>query len=76
MSISGFRSVIAPPKKRKADLADSWPQLGRYLKCFKHIIIDPKIKCLTLFKKKNCKRYNKGKTSCEKVSLAFLYISI
>jgi hypothetical protein len=72
--MSGFRSVIAPPKKRKADLADSWPQLSRYLKCFKYIIIDLKIKCSTLLKKKNCKHYNKGKTSYKKVSLAFLHV--
>jgi hypothetical protein len=34
--------------------------------------MNPKIKYLTLLKKKNYKYYNKGKISYKKVSLAFL----
>jgi hypothetical protein len=60
--------VAAARNKRKGDLAASFPLVGRCLKCFKHLLIDPDSLCAVAPGKKNCDRCNKGSESCELVS--------
>ena len=60
--------ATAATEKRRADLAAAFPQVGRCLKCFKHLIVDPESKCTVEAGKKNCTRCSGGGAICEKVS--------
>ncbi len=60
--------ALRGPSKRKGDLADSFPLVGRCLKCFKNMIVDPFTLCPIAPGKKNCERCNKGSESCGLVS--------
>jgi regulator of sigma D len=60
--------VIATARnKRKGDLVASFPLVSQYLKCFKHLLIDPDSLCAIAPGKKNYDRYNKGSKSYELV---------
>ena len=79
MSSSGndryaFRGGLNP-EKRKQDLAASFPKVGRCLKCFKHLIIDPEARCTIEPGKKNCARCTKGGGKCELVSSSSSHVS-
>jgi hypothetical protein len=64
--------VATTCNKRKGNLVASFPLTSRYLKCFKHLLIDPDSLCATAPSKKNCDYYNKGSNPCELVySLPF-----
>jgi len=73
--MSSFQ-VVRQHSKRKGDLADSFPIVGRCLKCFKNLIIDPFTLCSTAPGKKNCDRCNKQSESCELVRsfLVFFFL--
>jgi len=59
--------VVRQNNKRKGDLADSFPIVGRCLKCFKNLIVNPFTLCSTAPGKKNCDRCNRQSESCELV---------
>jgi hypothetical protein len=52
--------VTTTRNKRKGNLVASFPLTSRYLKCFKHLLINPDSLCTTAPSKKNCDRCNKG----------------
>ena len=60
--------VAAARNKRKGDLVASFPLISRYLKYFKHLLINPDSLCTIVPSKKNYDRYNKGLESYELVS--------
>ena len=55
-------------QKRRGDLSDAFPKVGRCLKCFKHLLIDPEAKCISIPGRKNCERCSKGGETCGLVS--------
>jgi len=56
-------------KKHPRDDSEEWPKRGACLKCFKHMLIDPRMECKTLVGKKNCTRCSRGQETCGKVPL-------
>jgi hypothetical protein len=70
-----FAICEKPCPKCKGDLAGSFPTIGRCLKCFKHLLINPFTLCAISPGKKNYDRYNKGSESYGLVSFSFLIIS-
>jgi len=64
-----------PHPKCKGNLAGSFLTIGRYLKCFKHLLINPFTLCAISPGKKNYNRYNKGSESYSLVSFLSLTVS-
>ena len=63
------------PEKRKQDLAASFLKVRRYLKCFKHLIINLEARYTIKPSKKNCARYIKGSGKYELVSSSSSHVS-
>ena len=55
-------------QKRRGDLSDAFPKVGRYLKCFKHLIIDPDAQYIQMPDLKNCEHYSGNGGKCALVS--------
>jgi len=59
--------ITASRNKRKGNLVASFPLISRYLKYFKHLLINPDSLYATAPGKKNYDRCNKNSESCELV---------
>jgi len=55
-------------QKRRGDLSDAFPKVGRCLKCFKHLIVDPDAQCIQMPGLKNCERCSGNGGKCALVS--------
>jgi len=64
--------ITTTHNKRKGNLVASFPLTSKYLKYFKHLLINPDSLCTIVPSKKNYNRCNKGSNPCKLVySLPF-----